>query len=76
MFLEARKRVSLSMSCRFFFRKLCDSCMSARALSPLRSKLFPIASPNPNECMHERSESAHAHTRVAEIKKKKLAAYI
>ena len=32
--------------------------MSARALSPLRSKLFPKSSPNPNKCKHERSESA------------------
>ena len=39
----------------------------------LRCMLFLKSSPNPNECMHERSESAltvHAHTRVVEIPKK------
>ena len=41
-----------------YFRQLCDSCMSARVFSPfLWSKLFPRSSPNPNECMHERSKS-------------------
>ena len=42
-----------------YFLKLCDSCMSARAFSPFQSELFPKTSPNPNECTHERSKSAH-----------------
>ena len=41
-----------------FFWQLCNLCMSAHAFSPLRSKLFPRSSPNPNECTHERSKSA------------------
>ena len=56
-----------------FFRKLCDACKSALALSSFyQSKPFPKFSPNPNECMHERSEDAcmHAHARVAEVPKK------
>ena len=40
-----------------YFRQLCDLCMSVRAFSPLRFKLFPRSSPNPNECTHERSKS-------------------
>ena len=43
-----------------FFWKLCDQSMSVHALSPsLRPKLFSKSSPNPNKCMHERSERAH-----------------
>ena len=49
-------RVSLSMSRRFNFS---SSAIRVWAqVSSLQSKLFPRSSPNPNECMHERSKSA------------------
>ena len=51
----------------FVFGKLCDSCRSARVLSPSHgSKLFPKSSLN----LLEEREHTHAHTRVAKVPKK------
>ena len=37
----------IRISCRFFFLKVCESCISTLALSPFfRSKPFPKSNPN------------------------------
>ena len=59
-----------------FFRKLYNSCMSARALSSLRSLLYPKSIPNPYECMHEKRDSVHAHTQVVKDFQKSRTAHI